>query len=178
MSIKAEVDTKELLRMLDKVPLNKNELRRAIRPAAQAFFNAMQNAVTNQWGVRTGRMAHQGVKIGTAPKDEPNENSAAYRIYFSRKKGTRGKSDYIAPTFVARWLESGTEPHYTAKGITRRKMRRGVIVLGGQKRKLQHPGFKGRPVAQRTQDLQRRSVEDTSRQNILLILRKKGVEDA
>lgn len=177
MKIDGEISAEELLRILDKVPLSKNEMRRALRPAAQAFFNEMQSAVSRGWGVRTGRMARDGVKIGVSSRDESG-NSAAYRIYFSKAKGTRGTSDYIAPTFVARWLESGTSPHYTSKGATIKKTRRGSLVLNARERKLRHPGFVGRPVAEQTQKKQRANVENITRTNIMTILKKKGVEDA
>lgn len=177
MKIKGEITAEELLKILDNVPLNKNELRRAIRPAAQQFFEDMRRAVRTGWGIRTGRMAGEGVKMGIATRDEQG-GGAAYRIYFSTKKGTRGKKDYIAPTYVARWLEGGTEPHYTAKGATIKKMKRGKIFLNGHQRKLKHPGFIGRPVAEKTQEAERNQVESVSRKNILNILRKKGVKDA
>jgi len=177
MKIEGEITADELLKILDNVPLNKNELRRALRPAAQQFFNDMSRAVRNGWGVRTGRMANEGVKMGISTRDEQG-GGAAYRIYFSTKKGTRGKKDYIAPTYVARWLEGGTEPHYTAKGATIKKTKRGKIFLNGHQRKLKHPGFAGRPIVTETQKGERSQVESVARQNILNILRKKGVKDA
>lgn len=177
MKIEGQITADELLEILDKVPLNKNELRRSIRPAAQQFFNEMSKAVRSGWGVRTGRMASEGVKMGISTRDEQG-GGAAYKIYFSKKKGTKGKKDYIAPTYVARWLEGGTKPHYTAKGATIKKMKRGGIALNSHQRKLKHPGFIGRPVAENTQEKERSQVESIARQNILNILRKKGVKDA
>lgn len=169
------VDAQEVLDLLDKVPLKKNELRAAVRPAAQEMYKEVSKMVGKGWGVRTGNLSREGVKFGVSTRDE-NGNTSAYRIYFSKKKGQRGKPGYIAPTFVARWLEQGTKPHFTAKGGSRRNVLRGKVALNGRQRKLRHPGFAGRPVVEETQKDNTQKVENITRNNILYIMRKKGVQ--
>lgn len=172
---RSEIDIDDFIKLLEGYELNKNELRRSIRPAAQYFLQKMTSSVGKGWGVRTGRMHGEGVKMGVATSDEGNK-AAAYRVYFSRKKGTRGKADYIAPTFVARWLEGGTRPHYTARNATIKKVQSGRYLLSAHTRKLKHPGFAGRPVAEDTQKKYSKEVENISRNNIMYILRKKGAD--
>lgn len=173
-----EYSAEDILKLLDIVPLKKSELRRCLRPAAQVFFNNLQQTIGKGWGVRTGRMSREGVKMGVSSRDERGPNNAAYRIYFSKSRGTRGTSDYIAPTYVARWLEGGTEPHYTSKGATIKKGKRGKLALNAHQRKLRHPGFAGRPIVEATQSREKEKIEQIVRNNIMAILRKKGVQNA
>lgn len=171
----SDVDASEVLDLLDNYKLSKNELRASLRPASQYLYQKENAEIRRGWGIRTGRMAGEGLKMGIASRDE-GQTSAAYRIYFSRKKGTRGQSDYIAPTFVARWLEGGTKPHYTVKGATIKKETKGRLTLSGRQRKLRHPGFAGRPVVERATDRYFKEVQNIVRNNILAILKKKGAE--
>lgn len=167
------VNADELLDMLDKYKLSKNELRSCLRPAVQFLYAKESQAVRQGWGIRTGRMAQTAVKMGISTRDE-GDKGGAYRIYFSTKRGTRGKSDYIAPTFVARWLEGGTKPHYTVKGATRKKEVKGRLSLSARQRKLRHPGFKGRPIINSVVERYYSDVVNIVRNNVLAILKKKG----
>lgn len=170
----------DVIKLLDRVPLNPNELRKAIRPTSQYLYQKINNAVGTKWGVRTGRMKEQGVKLQVARKSESSGGkSADYRIYFSLKSSrVKGTKDYIAPLYVARWLEGGTKPHYTARFATRAKARRGKLILTAHQRKLKHPGFAGRPAVHDVVESERSNVENISRNNIMYQLKKKGVEDA
>lgn len=172
---KSYISAEEVLDLLDKVPLNANQLRQCLRPAAQYFHKSMVGAVGKGWGIRTGRMHAEGVKIQTSSKTK-GENSAGYRIYFSKKSSrVRGTKDYIAPTYVARWLEGGTKPHYTVRGATTKKANRGSLTLNRYQRRLKHPGFAARPIVESEQKGQEERVSGMVRVNILNMLKRKGV---
>lgn len=166
-------DADELLQLLKDYNLDKKELRQSLRPAAMFIYGKINTEVGRGWGIRTGRLSREGVKMGVSNKDE-KAGGAAYRVYFSKKSGQRGTPEYMADTFKARWLEGGTKPHYTAKGATVKKAQRGRLVLNSHQRKLMHPGFAGRPVVEKTVTKERGEVVEITRRNITQKLIKKG----
>lgn len=166
-------DTDELLQLLKEYNLTKNELRAALRGATRYLFSKQQSAINHGWGIKTGRLSREGLKMGVSSRDERN-GGAAYRIYFSKKSGQRGTPEYMADTFKARWLEGGTKPHYTAKGATIKKAKRGKLVLNSHQRKLMHPGFTAKPVVAPTVQREYAEVVEMVRQQITLKLIKKG----
>lgn len=173
--------TDEVIELLSKVPLNSAELRKAIRPASQYFYDKAQKAVGTKWGVRTGRMKTEGVKLQLARKEKTKEgvNYSAYRIYFSKKSSRiKNTKDYIAPTYVARWLEGGTKPHFTVSGVTRKKAKRGKVILSAHQRKLKHPGFRARPAIEQVVETEKSNVENIAKNNVMYQLKRKGVENA
>lgn len=166
-------DSDELLKLLKEYKLNKNELRASLRAAAKFMFESEQKAIGRGWGIRTGRLSREGLKIGVSNRDE-RFGGAAYRIYFSKKSGPRGTPEYMADTFKARWLEGGTKKHYTAKGATSKKAKRGKLVLNSHQRKLMHPGFAAKPVVAPTVRRETEKVVEMVRQTITARLIKKG----
>ncbi len=166
----------ELVKLLKEYNLDKRELRQALRPAAIFIYGQIKNEVGRGWGIRTGRLSREGVKMGVSNKDEAR-GGAAYRIYFSKKSGPRGTPEYMADTFKARWLEGGTKPHYTAKGATIKKAKKGRLILNSHQRKLMHPGFAGRPIIERLVTKERGEVVEITRRNITQKLIKKGATD-
>lgn len=174
-------DSEKVIKLLESMPLDVRELRQSIRPAALFFHEKMVKAVGTKWGIRTGRLYEKGVKLQIASKgkNQGSEPSAAYRIYFSKaSNGRRGTPEYMAATYIARWLEGGTKPHYTVKGATIKKTRRGKIGLSAHQRKLKHPGFPARPAAAEVVEQEKSNVENIARNNIMHILKRKGVTDA
>lgn len=163
----------ELVKLLKEYNLDKRELRQALRPAAIFIYGQIKNEVGRGWGIRTGRLSREGVKMGVSNKDEAR-GGAAYRIYFSKKSGQRGTPEYMADTFKARWLEGGTKPHYTAKGATIKKAKKGRLILNSHQRKLMHPGFAAKPVVAPTVQREYAEVVEMVRQQITLKLIKKG----
>ncbi|QPX74976.1 putative tail completion protein [Serratia phage vB_SmaS_PhooPhighters] len=171
----SEVDATDFFDVIDKYKLSKLELRQALRPAAQYLFAKEQSALGKGWGIRTGRLSREGLKIGVSARDETN--GGAYRIYFSKKSGPRGTDEYMADTYKARWLEGGTKPHYTAKGATRKKRAQGRLRLNSRQRRLMHPGFKARPVVETVVKQNEQDVKNIVMNNLLPLLKKKGAED-
>lgn len=166
----------ELVKLLKEYNLDKRELRQALRPAAIFIYGQIKNEVGRGWGIRTGRLSREGVKMGVSNKDEAR-GGAAYRVYFSKKSGPRGTPEYMADTFKARWLEGGTKPHYTAKGATIKKAKKGRLILNSHQRKLMHPGFAGRPIIETLVNKERGEVVEITRRNITAKLKKKGATD-
>lgn len=171
-----ELDIDEFIDLIKRYRMDKKELRQSLRPSALLIYGRIQNEVGRGWGIRTGRLSREGVKMGVSNKDE-RSGGAAYRVYFSKKSGQRGTPEYMADTFKARWLEGGTKPHFTAKGATIKKAKRGKLTLNRHQRKLMHPGFAGRPVIEKTVTKERGEVVDLTRRNILNKLKKKGATD-
>ncbi len=173
---KSHVDPQAVLDLLDKMPLSVNEKRQALRPAAQYFYQKMTDTVGKGWGIRTGRMYHEGVKMQAAGKSQ-KYGDVSYRIYFSKKSsGKRGTPDYMAPTYVARFLEGGVKPHYTVKGATIKKQQRGQLSLSRYQQTLKHPGFPARPIVERAQKNLAVDTSNIARNNVLAMLKKKGAE--
>lgn len=166
-------DTEELEKLLKEYSLDKRELRQALRAGARYMFQKEHDAINKGWGIKTGRLSREGLKMGVSSFDE-RKGGAAYRIYFSKKSGPRGTSEYMADTFKARWLEGGTKPHYTAKGATIKKAKRGKLVLNRHQRKLMHPGFSAKPVVAPVVQKETAQVVEMVRQAITLKLIKKG----
>ena len=83
----------------------------------------------------------------------------------------------MAPTFVARFLEGGVKPHYTVKGATIKKQNRGQLSLNRYQRKLKHPGFPARPINQETQKREAENTSNIARNNLMKVLKKKGVQE-
>lgn len=162
----------EIMRLLKDYPLNKNELRRCIRQAARVMFNKEQEIIGRGWGIRTGRLSREGLKLSVDRRSEA-AGGAAYAIRFSKKSGKRGTSEYMADTFKARWLEGGTDPHYTAKGATNKKAKRGALSLNARQRKLKHPGFKARPIIEKVVEQNRKDVINMVRSEVERMLKSK-----
>lgn len=169
-------DIDELLQLLKHYSFTKSELRGSLRDATRYLYAKEQAAINRGWGIRTGRLSREGLKMGVSSRDE-RSGGAAYRIYFSKKSGQRGTPEYMADTFKARWLEGGTNPHYTVKGATTKKAKRGRLALNRHQRKLLHPGFAGRPIIAVAVKREREEVVEMVRQKITMRLIKKGAKD-
>lgn len=169
-------DTTELVKLLEEYNLTKRELRRVLRKASRWLYFRQQTAINKGWGIKTGRLSREGLKIGVSSYDEKG-GGAAYRLYFSKKSGPRGTPEYMADTFKARWLEGGTKPHFTAKGATIKKAKRGKLTLNSQQRKLMHPGFAAKPVIAPSVSKDYSEVVEMVRADITKMLIKKGAQD-
>ncbi|UGO53763.1 putative tail completion protein [Serratia phage vB_SmaS_Stoker] len=173
----SHVDPSEVLELLKELPLSEGEKRQSLRPAAQYFHQKTVDIVGKGWGIRTGRMHREGVKLQLAGKSD-KYGDVSYRIYYSKKSSRiKGTPDYMAPTFVARFLEGGVKPHYTAKGATIKKQQRGQLSLNRYQQKLKHPGFPARPINQETQKREAENTSNIARNNLMKILKKKGVQE-
>ncbi|AWD90231.1 hypothetical protein [Dickeya phage Sucellus] len=175
MKLKITLDTDEYQNMLKEYPLKKSELRKVLIKSVRRLYNKEQSVVGSGWGIRTGRLSREGVIMRVDKKAE-QKGGAAYSISFSKKKGKRGTPEYMADTFKARWLEGGTKPHYTVKGATIKKAKKGKLALNKRQRKLYHPGFQGRPIIQNLIESERDNVINEVRNDINKILKSKGAD--
>lgn len=138
-----------------------------------AFISGWE--ISRGWGIRTGRLSREGLKMRVARRDEGN--GAAYQIYFSTKRGERGTPEYMADTYKARWLEGGTKPHYTVKGASIKSVKRGKVSLSTRQRKLLTDGFPGRPIIKQVVSTNLQPAVNIFWNNILPVLKKKGAKE-